>query len=196
MTVREWIYHNAEEAEKKLKHDCTPLASRPPRGVRSPHPIDSDSGHDSLIDSPTTTFGGEKHLPIPSMGDEITGGGALVLVSSHLGFISFFWKIISQPLLKTVDPYSQPPHRQLHSLSLRLPTHSFSSQALEKQDTMLGLSFTTFVVPVPKADGFWGSFIFPRRRPSTEIQYLETLEAGMFDEPLDARRRGLGLTDW
>ncbi|KAF4470959.1 hypothetical protein FALBO_2128 [Fusarium albosuccineum] len=60
---------------------------------------------------------------------------------------------------------------------------------------MLGLSFTTFIVPVPKADGFWGSFIFPRRRPSTEIQYLETLEAGMFDEPLDARRRGLGLTD-
>lgn len=61
---------------------------------------------------------------------------------------------------------------------------------------MLGLSLRIFTVPVPA--GFLGSLIFPRRHSSAAagMEDLETLEAGMFDEPLDARRRGLGLTDW
>ncbi|RSL71969.1 hypothetical protein CEP54_001000 [Fusarium duplospermum] len=52
---------------------------------------------------------------------------------------------------------------------------------------MLGLSFRIFTVPV--------GLIFPRRQSTTGMEDLETLEAGMFDEPLDAKRRGLGLTD-
>ncbi|RSM00684.1 hypothetical protein CEP52_008958 [Fusarium oligoseptatum] len=52
---------------------------------------------------------------------------------------------------------------------------------------MLGLSLRIFTVPV--------GFIFPRRQSTTSMEDLETLEAGMFDEPLDAKRRGLGLTD-
>lgn len=56
---------------------------------------------------------------------------------------------------------------------------------------MLGLSF--FNVPVPNV---W--VIFPRRRSTVdaEVAYLETLEAGILDEPLYIRRKELGMSDW
>lgn len=50
---------------------------------------------------------------------------------------------------------------------------------------MLGLSFPSF-------------WVFPRRRSTVdaEVAYLESLEAGNFDEPLYVRRKELGLSDW
>jgi hypothetical protein len=50
---------------------------------------------------------------------------------------------------------------------------------------MLGLSFPSF-------------WVFPRRRSTVdaEVAYLECLEAGNFDEPLNVRRKELGLSDW
>ncbi|KAK7417377.1 hypothetical protein QQX98_004654 [Neonectria punicea] len=50
---------------------------------------------------------------------------------------------------------------------------------------MLGISLSSFMVPVPKAErfsDFWGTLKFPRRRSTSEIADLATLEAGQFEE--------------
>lgn len=50
---------------------------------------------------------------------------------------------------------------------------------------MLGLSFSTFVVPMPRVErlsDFWDTIKFPRRRSTSEIDDLATLEAGEFVE--------------
>ncbi|KAF7532020.1 hypothetical protein G7Z17_g13680 [Cylindrodendrum hubeiense] len=51
---------------------------------------------------------------------------------------------------------------------------------------MLGLSFSSFIVPVPKVErlsGLWDSFRLPRRRSSTsEMTDLAMLEAGEYTE--------------
>lgn len=73
--------------------------------------------------------------------------------------------------------------QELHSYLLRatLVVSHIQNHSLN----MLGVSFPSF-------------WVFPRRRSTVdaEVAYLESLEAGNFDEPLYVRRKELGLSDW
>lgn len=59
---------------------------------------------------------------------------------------------------------------------------------------MFGITFASFVVPMPRADrltDFWGTLRVPRRRSSSEIADMATLEAGEWEEgKIQPEKRG------
>ncbi|KAF4982416.1 hypothetical protein FZEAL_1934 [Fusarium zealandicum] len=182
MTVQEWISYNATEAEKKLKHECESIVNQfESEGTKAMRVLEG------LIFSSLALDLHSKQSPSGYVSTQYASSLPWHRTQAFRG-VEFKPYKASIPLALDLDHFDGPTLQ---------PT---SLPPYRKENTaMLGITFTTFIVPVPNAEritGFWEGLLFPRRRPTTVVPDLGALEEGMLDEPLDSRRRALGLRDW